>query len=219
MIALRGYISAEGWSPEQIISLVISIVSVIVAIVPTIVTSALSYRAARNSLYANTVSHARIEWVESIRELVAELAAFCARHETLNENECGEFNGEFEKIKTDILLRLSTMNEVLNYQQKSWAEAVEYGVDSNGNKLCTDHKGRYACDGDLIDLLNSDYSTVRANIDKIVKLTTAICKAEWNSIKAESGCRDAAEIKQAMEKYKKREEAYYNKTYKKSGDK
>lgn len=208
---LQLFISSEGWSPEQVSSLVIPTVSVVFAIVPSIITLVVNNRMARNTLYANTVSRARIEWIENIRKLASELVAFCAEHETLNIAECNGCDGEFERIKAAILMMLSPMNDVIKYEEKNWAEFIEYGIDCNGGKLFTDCKGRYGCDGDLIKLLNSDYSTVRANIDKVVMLTTTICKREWDSIKAESGCRDIAEINSSMEKYKTREDNYYNK--------
>ena len=211
MIYLQSFISTEEWTSGQVSSLVISIVSVACAIVPSIIALVLNNRMARNTLYANTVSRARIEWIENIRKHISELVAFCAEHETLSETECNGIDGAYQKIKAAILMRLSPMSDVIYYQEKSWAEAVEYGIDSNGKKLFTNHRGRYACDGDLIEFLNSDYLTVRANIDKVVMLTTTICKREWDSIKAESGCRDIAEINASIEKYKTREDNYHNK--------
>ena len=148
-----------------------NVLAAVIAAIVSLVTAGVSKKQMKLSFYSQTISGERMNWINRMRELTAELAAFCCRYPADAEFTAEEM-GEFEKIRVSILLMITPKKDVEEITDSAYREKV---------------KSYYEHDLQLWELLNGDYQSVHDSINEIRELVACICKSEWRRIKAEAG--------------------------------
>ena len=147
-----------------------NVLAAVVAAIVSLLTANVSKKQMKLTFYSQTISGERMNWINRMRELTAELTAFCCRYAGTVLSV--EQKSEFEKIRVSILLMITPMKDIEEIADLTQREKV---------------KSYYEHDLLLWEHLNGDFQSVCDTINEIRDLVACICKSEWRRIKAEAG--------------------------------
>jgi hypothetical protein len=156
--------------------LAISLVSACTALVASILGPVVTLAVARRQINANIVSANRQRWIESLRDLIAEMVSLLAAVIVVKEGLKGRWNEGRGAIEADPKLLAKLERIVL----------VQWKIRLMINPHEADHQALYrAFESAFVHARSEDTpaSEVEADIESITRLAQPILKREWERVK------------------------------------
>ena len=192
-----------------------TIIAAVIAAVISVTTNGITNRRLKSNFYSQTVSDARIKWIESMRRSLVEMLAFLTVNKGVSYEELSdEKKSQIELLRNDLLVHITPMSKIEEYNREYFAlqkssekrkrslfkskrradnDCVEEALPQIGTLTPTEQVeaakafALYSYDALLYVYLYNGYDFMRDNIQEIRDVVTIICKEEWNRIKAEAG--------------------------------
>jgi hypothetical protein len=156
--------------------LVISLVSACTALVASLVGPFVTLRVARRQFNANVLSANRQKWIETLRDLLAELISLLVAVVVVKQHWKGKWNKGLDAIAADPTLIGKLERIVL----------VQWKIRLLINPLEADHQQLYSTIDNAfkrIQLEDTKDAETEADVENITRLSQAILKREWERVK------------------------------------
>ena len=156
--------------------LLVSLVSACTALVASIVGPIVTLAVARRQFSANVLSANRQKWIETLRDMLAELISLMVAVLVVKEGWRGKWDKGLGAIAADPTL-LSKLERIV---------LVQWKIRLLINPTETDHQELYQAIETAFARIQADESAdsdMEADIQKITRLGQAILKREWERVK------------------------------------
>jgi len=156
--------------------LVISLVSACTALVASIIGPFVTLSVARRRFAATVLSANRQKWIETLRDLLAELISQCVAVIVVRQQWKGRWNRGMDAMAADPKLLEKLERIVL----------VQWKIRLLINPVEADHRDLYGAIETALKRLQQEESTdaeMEGDIERITVLSQAILKREWERVK------------------------------------